>query len=322
MSCVALFFREIYRGSRSLRTTYDGFSPPIQCGFIIASLAAGAILVSIVAIPQYLSWQARWDALRSHVGEIGQLAASVANGDLHRQLLVPANFSDELYARALAPLVRFHSANKNIFYLYTMVDHDGVPYFVLDTAASPDLRTEHKLEASAYMERFDIRKEYDDGWLEQIASGKTYVNPEFERDNYGDFLTGHAPIYDSQGRYSGFVGVDFDLQYYFAEEARFRAIAIGSLVSALVLALAIGLFGGALSLGHALPNGRALRQLHPRQPDGTAQQAWRHRGHQQVRGPTSWDQYDPAYRRRQSENDQRSSRPRCWRCGHCAHREL
>ncbi len=36
------------------------------------------------------------------------------------------------------------------------------------------------------------------------------------------------------------MGVDFDLQYYFAQEARFRAIAIGSLVAALILALVIG----------------------------------------------------------------------------------
>jgi len=155
-------------------------------------------------------------------------------------LLTPANYSDELYARALKPLVRFHSANHNIFYLYTMVDRDGVPYFVLDTAASPDLRTDRQLRASAYMERFDLRKEYEDDWLDQIASGKTYVTPNFEQDEYGDFLTAHAPIYDSKGRYSGFVGVDFDLQYYFAQEARFRAIAIGSLVAALILALMIG----------------------------------------------------------------------------------
>jgi diguanylate cyclase (GGDEF)-like protein len=208
--------------------------------FIAASLAAAAILLSIVAIPQWLSKQARWDALRSHVGEIGQLAASVVDGDLHRELLTPANYSDELYARALKPLVRFHSANHNIFYLYTMVVRDGVPYFVLDTATSPELRTDHQLRASAYMERFDLHKEYEDNWLEQIAAGKTYVTLNFEQDDYGDFLTAHAPIYDSKGRYSGFVGVDFDLQYYFAQEARFRSIAIGSLVAALILALVIG----------------------------------------------------------------------------------
>jgi diguanylate cyclase (GGDEF)-like protein len=208
--------------------------------FAVATLVAAVILLPLVVIPQWLSKQARWDALRSNVGEISQLAASVVDGDLQRQLLDPANYSDELYNRALAPLVRFHSSDRDIFYVYTMVERDGVAYFVLDTAASPDLKTDRKLEASGYMERFDVRDEYKDDWLEQLAAGKTYVNPSFEKDDYGTFLTGDSPIYDSQGRYSGFVGVDFDLEYYFAQEARFRAIAVGSLIAALLLALAIG----------------------------------------------------------------------------------
>ena len=87
------------------------FNPVV---FILASLAAAVALVSIVAIPQYFSKQARWDALRSQVGEIGQLAASVVDGDLHHKLPDTANYGDGLYARALEPLVRFHSANPNI----------------------------------------------------------------------------------------------------------------------------------------------------------------------------------------------------------------
>jgi diguanylate cyclase (GGDEF)-like protein len=208
--------------------------------FLLASLAAAVVLGAIVAVPQLLSKQARWEALRSNVGEIAQLAASVVDGDLHRQLLDKANYSDELYARALKPLVRFHSANPDIYYLYTMVERDGQTYFVLDTAASPDLRTKRELRASDYMEPFEIRKEYDDGWIKDVAAGKTYVTPSFEQDEYGSFLTGHAPIYDSQGRYSGFVGVDFDTNYYVNREARFRAIAIATLGIALLLALAIG----------------------------------------------------------------------------------
>lgn len=64
--------------------------------FVIASLVAAAILVSIVAIPQWLSKQARWEVLRSHVAQIGQLAASAVEGNLHHQLLDPANYSDEI----------------------------------------------------------------------------------------------------------------------------------------------------------------------------------------------------------------------------------
>jgi diguanylate cyclase (GGDEF)-like protein len=208
--------------------------------FIIAALVAAAILVSIVAIPQWLSKQARWEVLRSHVGQIGQLAASAVDGDLHRLLLDPSNYSAELYAAAVKPLVRFHSANSDLFYVYTMANRDDGPHFILDTAASPDLRTEYHLRASSYMQQFKLGKEYEDGWLDQIADGKTYVTPTYEHDDYGYFLTAHVPIYDSQNRYSGFVGVDFDMGYYLAEESRFRVIEAGSLVAAVMVALLIG----------------------------------------------------------------------------------
>ena len=42
-------------------------------------------------------------------------------------------------------MVRLHSADSNIAYLYTMVERDGVSHFVLDTAKSADLRTSRKL---------------------------------------------------------------------------------------------------------------------------------------------------------------------------------
>lgn len=200
------------------------------------------VLGAIVAIPQWLSKQARLEVLRSHVSAVARLAASVVNGDLHRQLLDPANKTPELYARTLEPLVRFHAAYPEVFYIYTMCEKNGQSYFVVDTAAESDrLNSLHKLVPSEYLEPFkQIDAEPDPDWLQQIAAGKTYVYPTFQRDKYGTFLSGHAPIYDSQGRYSGFVGVDFDLQYYLAQEASFRAISIGTLAGAMLLALLIG----------------------------------------------------------------------------------
>jgi diguanylate cyclase (GGDEF)-like protein len=208
--------------------------------FILATLVVGAVLVAIVAVPQWLSKQARLDVVRSHVGQISRLAASVVDGDLHRQLLDPAQYSEGLYERTLAPLVRFHSANQDMFYVYTMVDRGGTPYFILDTATSPELKSKHELRASKYMEPFLIRKEYDGDWLQQIGSGNTWVTPTFQVDDYGVFLTAHTPIFDSQGASSGFVGVDFDLGYYLAQEARFNAIRNRSIAVALLAALLIG----------------------------------------------------------------------------------
>jgi diguanylate cyclase (GGDEF)-like protein len=223
--------------NRSVESHQAGLSLPV---FLGTTLIAALLLASIVVIPQLLSKQARWEVLRTHVAEIGRLAASTVDGDLHRELLDPATFSGALYQRALKPMVRLHSADPNIAYLYTMVERDGVPHFVLDTAKSPDLRTSRKLIASDYMERFDLREEYEDDWLTQLAEGEVYVTPTYQQDDYGNFLTAHVPIFDSAGRYSGFLGVDFDLQYYFARETTFTALRVGSLMVAALLAVLIG----------------------------------------------------------------------------------
>src|SRR5688572_26100318 len=105
------------------------FTPRV---FWIAALVAAVVLGTIVAVPQWLSKQARLDVLRSNVEQIARLAASAVDGDLHRRLLDPANYSPELYEQALAPLVKFHSAAPDATYVYTMMERDGKSFFVLD----------------------------------------------------------------------------------------------------------------------------------------------------------------------------------------------
>jgi len=208
--------------------------------FLVGTLILAAVVLTVLAIPQWFSKQARMDVLRANVGHIAALAAASVDGDLHGELLNPANFTQEKYERALAPLVKLHTASRDIFYLYTMMEQDGKTFFVLDTANSEALRTKLSLQPSAYMEPFTLRKEYESDWLQQLAAGKTWVTPTVQVDNYGNFLTGHAPIFDSRGRYVGFVGVDFNLEYYLAQEARFRNIVIASLVAGLAIAVVLG----------------------------------------------------------------------------------
>jgi diguanylate cyclase (GGDEF)-like protein len=210
--------------------------------FLVSTLVIAAVLLSIVAIPQWFSKQARLEVLRDNVRQMAQAAASVVNGDLHGQLLDANNYSAELYARALQPLVRLHLASPEIFYVYTMVAQGDKTFFVLDTANDPSIAKLQNLKASAYMEPFELRKEYASDWLQELAQGRSWVTPSFQKDDYGNFLTGHAPIHDSNGHYVGFVGVDFNLQYYLAQEARFQSIVIASLASALLMALVLGYF--------------------------------------------------------------------------------
>ena len=68
---------------------------------------------------------------------VARLAASVVDGDLHRQLPIPRTRRPSC-TRTLEPLVRFHAAYPDIFYVYTMVERDGQTYFVVDTAAQSE----------------------------------------------------------------------------------------------------------------------------------------------------------------------------------------
>jgi diguanylate cyclase (GGDEF)-like protein len=208
--------------------------------FATVTVTAAVVLLTIVLVPQWLSKQARLDVLRAHVAQVSRLAASTVAGDLHRELLDPANFTQEKYERVLAPLVRFHQSIPEAFYVYTMVERDGETYFVLDTANAPAIAALSGRKASKYMEHFRSPETNPQEWLQRVAKGETWVYPDFQEDDYGYFLTGHTPIFDSQGRYSGFVGVDFDLDYYLNQERRFRAIRIGSIVAAVLVSLLIG----------------------------------------------------------------------------------
>jgi diguanylate cyclase (GGDEF)-like protein len=220
-------------------------------GILLVSTALiAALMLSIVVIPQMASREARLEVLRGHVGEVARVAASVVDGDLHRQLTESRDATPSQREAALAPLLALHRAWPEAKYLYTMAARDGEAFFVLDTAQNATFARARGLRASAYLEPFRLRSEYASNWLEELAAGRTYVNPEFQRDDFGYFLTGHAPILDSAGRMAGFVGVDFDLEYAMAEEARFRKIELASIAGALLLSLLLGYFSACYHFDH------------------------------------------------------------------------
>jgi diguanylate cyclase (GGDEF)-like protein len=207
--------------------------------FLASAALIATVMLAIVTIPQALSRHARLQVLRDHVGEVARLAASAVDGDIHRTLLA-GNASAEARAAALAPLLRLHAAWPEAKYLYTMGSRDGQAFFVLDTAQDAAFAASRNLRASGYLEPFELREEYASNWLQELDAGRTFVNDEFQHDDYGYFLTGHAPIFDAAHGVAGFVGVDFDLDYYLAEEGRFRRIELASVLGTLLLSLLLG----------------------------------------------------------------------------------
>jgi diguanylate cyclase (GGDEF)-like protein len=211
----------------------------------VGTAVIAAVLLTVVFVPQLLSRDARLQVLRAHVSEVARLAASSVEGDLHRQLIEshlagsPPDMARLDAARA--PLLRLHRNWPEAIYVYTMGMRDGMPFFVLDTAQDPAFAALRKLKASEHGEIFRIRPEYSGNWLDELAAGRPYVNEFFQYDDYGYFLSGHAPIRDGSGRVAGFAGVDFHLDYYLGEEARFRRIEVASIAFAALLSLLLGI---------------------------------------------------------------------------------
>lgn len=207
--------------------------------FVAAFALFAALLLPLVLVPQLAARDARLEVLRRHVDQVARLAASHIDGDEHRKLLDGSAMAEAL-KEAREPLMRLHETLPEAFYVYTMGIGSGHAVFILDTAQDEAFALHRGLLASAYMEPFEQRQRYRDDWLEQLAAGQTYVTPGFQRDDYGTFLSGHAPLFDSFDNVVGFVGVDFSLDHFLAEDARFRRIELISGTVALLLALLLG----------------------------------------------------------------------------------
>ncbi len=208
--------------------------------FLAATTGAAVLLLALVLVPQVLARDARLQELRRHVDQVARLAASHIDGDLHRELLDGDADAATLKA-AREPLLRLHATWPEAVYVYTMAARDGYAVFVLDTAQDAPFAATRGLKASAYLERYEQRAQYRDDWLLRLGAGETYVTPGFQTDDYGTFLSGHAPIFDDAGAVAGFVGVDFALGHYLAQQAHFRRIEVGSGLVALLLSVLLGL---------------------------------------------------------------------------------
>jgi diguanylate cyclase (GGDEF)-like protein len=212
---------------------------------VLGTAAIATVLLAVVLVPQLQSRDARLQVLRAHVDEVARLSAGSVDGDLHRRLIATRaqdqSPPDEVTLReARTPLLRLHRNWPEAIYVYTMGMHNGMPFFVLDTAQDAGFAASRKLKPSGYGEVFRIRPEYASHWLDELAAGRTYVNEYFQHDDYGYFLSGHAPIRDASGAVAGFAGVDFDLDYYLGEEARFRRIEVTSIAFTLLLSVLLG----------------------------------------------------------------------------------
>jgi diguanylate cyclase (GGDEF)-like protein len=192
---------------------------------------------------------------RHYVISLAETAAALVDPSLHDTIRRPGQLNDPNYKRAVEPLRQMRKAVADIHFIYTVVFEASTTRFVLD-AADPDAKTPdgHQEQSGVWevYEESTIRLASDGAKIERRDSpmlqalgfnGERGVATALDQpvsDNWGQFMSGFAPIFDVTGRQIGAVGVDVDASVYIARLARARNWSLFGLAPASIL---IGLLG-------------------------------------------------------------------------------
>ncbi len=185
---------------------------PARDAIVIALIVFFASAACIFWLDSYFR-RAELAHVREDIQRYASSLAALVNGDKHAQLTRPSQLNSPLYQELIAPLVAMHHRLPEIAYLYSFVERNGKLFFILDTATrAGQLGFDRKMDASGVMEPYSsVSPEEDAREAAAVRDGRPYVSPKPTRDEYGVFLKGLSPIFDSAGHPVGAIGVDIDI---------------------------------------------------------------------------------------------------------------
>ncbi|MCF3650517.1 sensor histidine kinase [Synoicihabitans lomoniglobus] len=221
---------------------------PTALGWVVFAILLGSS--SAVLGLLYVQASARVEeSIHDQLRNLSRLAARQIDVAQHESLTSREQMRAASYQAALAPLVEFHLLLPDIVYLYTVRDaiEDEHQYLVLDTINDPRIaaiaeQSERPVRLSPLMESHDETVE-NAAFDITMASGETYIFPEPRADFYGRYLGARSPLIDQNGRYVGYVAIDYNLKSFDArmDQMRFSgllALALTTLMSLLLARLA------------------------------------------------------------------------------------
>lgn len=184
---------------------------PLRAALVVAIVSLAVGLVGVL----WTAWRARSaqvDAVRDEVRRLATAVAATVDPVAHQRLVHRLQTDSADYRAVLAPLLAIHESLPSVTYIYTMVQRDGQYYFVLDTAT---VLTEDEeggaLIPSVVMERYEAP---DPELMAAFREKKAQASREPHSDRYGTWVTGYAPILDTDGRMVGALGLDLSVSQF------------------------------------------------------------------------------------------------------------
>lgn len=164
---------------------------------------------------------------KQNAGSSAKIAAQRIDGDLLEQLQAGDEGSAD-YEEILSQLQEFLCGDE-IKYIYTMRMNGDTLEFIVDADTA---------EGAAIGEAYEI---YDE--IAEAFDGNVTVDSEMTSDEWGDFYSAFAPVYNSAGDIVGIVGVDCSATEIRLQQSalirKFMLIELAGLAIAVVLSLVI-----------------------------------------------------------------------------------
>ena len=206
---------------------FISFQTRLTIGFVGVSVLSAAMLIG--ALYYFYHTQVRED-FRSNLLQTVSLAALQINGDEHSLIKTSTNAEETKIIRQT--LIQIHDAAIGIEYPYTMRLNDkGEIYFIVDSTDD---------DPATFGEIY-----YDPGEALKTnfaTLNEPIVEADFYTDEWGTWLSAYAPIYRSDGKIDGVVGIDILADNILAKERKFLLASFFIFLAALPIAIFSGTF--------------------------------------------------------------------------------
>jgi GAF domain-containing protein/HAMP domain-containing protein len=192
--------------------------PALRTRLAIVLIILAAVFSAGVSSVLYANFRTELhNSLRHRLENITTLAGLQQNGDL---LLQVQSENDESFLKIREQNLKIRRSDPELRFVYTMrKDKQGI-YFVVDAG----------LPGEQGYSPFGMRYEEPGPTLAENFDSMTgtLLEPEFYTDEYGTFLSGYTPIFSSDGKRVGVLGVDITADTIMAQEQKylFRLISI------------------------------------------------------------------------------------------------
>lgn len=201
----------------------------IQNKLILYFLILCLTINILVGFMQYKnSTERMMSDIKIRVEELAIAASLLVDGDKHSLLKVEDDQNSDTYEEIRNTLGNFQN-KANVAYIYTLREIDeNTTEFIVDAAEEDPT---------------ELGYEYDYLPAMKFAfSGKSASDDELYSDEWGTFLSGYAPVFDSRGKVDSIVGVDIDALYIINEKSEIKNEILFNLFISILITIILALF--------------------------------------------------------------------------------